>query len=308
MERFDDLRILVEVVDRGSLSVAAGRLGLTPSAVSRRISQMEQRLGARLLSRSTRRIALTDAGASFCDRARAILAALDDAERSVGEMGQEPRGSLRISAPVLFGQMHLAPVLPGFALRYPRVTLDVSLDDRSATTADAGFDVAVRTGRLPDSTLIARRLAPFRTCVVASPGYLERRAAPLAPSDLTQHDCLASTVGGTRQDWEFAIGTTIEPLRITAAVQADDYSVLKTLALAGSGLARLPGFVVAAEIRARMLIPVLIDYEVTTDSVYLLYPPARQLAPKIRAFVDHLLTTIGRPAYWGATALPAVPP
>ncbi|MDR3518992.1 MAG: LysR family transcriptional regulator [Azospirillaceae bacterium] len=303
MERFDDLAIFVEVVDRGSLSLAADRLGLTPSAVSRRISQLEQRLGARLLSRSTRRVALTDAGATFCLRARAILTALDEAERSVSEIGQEPRGLLRISTPVLFGQMHLAPALPGFAARFPQVALDLNLDDRGATSTDAGFDVALRTGRLTDSTLIARRLAPLRSCVLASPGYLARKGTPLAPSDLSQHDCLAFASAGVRQDWDFTVGTTVEAIRIAAAIQGDDHAVLKILALADCGLARLPGFVAAAEIRAGALIPVLTEYEVTTDSVYLLYPPARQLAPKIRVFIDHLLATIGQAAYWDAAAL-----
>ncbi len=303
MDRFDDLVVFVEVVDVGSLSLAGERLGMSPSAVSRRISQLEDRLGAQLLTRTTRRLSLTNVGASFCHRARAVLAALDEAERSVGEMGQEPRGLLRIASPALFGQLHLAPLLPPFLARYPKVQVEVCLLDRVAPAAEANFDALLRVGRLADSMMIARRLAPLRHAVLASPGYLERRGRPMALSDLARHECLAATRDGVRLDWEFAVGCITESVKVGGPLQADDPAVLKAAALAGCGLVRLPTYLVGPEVRDGRLVPVLDDFAVRDTSVHVTYPAARHLAPTVRAFVDHLVAEIGRPAFWAESGL-----
>lgn len=298
MDRLDDLLVFVEVVDGGNLSAAAERLGLSPSAISRRLSDLEARLGARLLNRTTRRVALTNVGASFCHRARAILAALDEAERAVTEMNETPKGSLRLSLPVMFGQMHVAPLLPDFLRRYPQVTLEVGLTNRMVGLIEDGVDVAIRIGRLSDSTLVARRLAPIRRAVLASPAYLDANGIPRTPADLAQHNCLVYLSGGSRQDWTFAEGTPQETARVSGALLSDSYDVLRQAALAGVGLVWLSTFVVASELKSGALVPVLTDYETPDLGVFALYPATRHLSPKVRAFIDHLLETIGQTDYW----------
>lgn len=291
MDRLDDLTVLVEVVDCGSLSAAAERLGLSPSAVSRRLDQMENRLGTRLLARTTRRIALTDAGATFCLRARAILAALDEAEQSLTEMNEQPRGVLRVSMPVMFGQMRVAPLLASYQRRHPGVTVEASLSDRMVRLVDDGFDLAIRTGRLADSSLIARRLTPMRRRLVASPDYLERRGIPLSPGDLSRHDCLTQGSGsGARAEWEFMVEGRRDTLRPTGVFQADNLWVLRHAALGGLGLARLADFIVADDLAAGRLVPLLSDHEVTDEAIHAVYPATRHVSPKIRTFIEHLLS------------------
>lgn len=299
MDRLDDLTVLVEVVDSGSLSAAAERLGLSASAISRRLSQMESRLGTRLVARTTRRIALTDAGAAFCLRARAILAALDEAEQSLSEMNEEPRGTLRLNMPVMFGQMHVAPLIPTYLRRYPGVSVEASLSDRTVRLVDEGQDLAIRIGRLADSSLIARRLRPLRRHVVASPDYLERNGIPQSPGELARHDCLTFLSGGIRQDWEFAVDGRRETVRPTGSVQADSLAVLRHAAVGGVGLARLADFIVADDVRAGRLTPVLTAHEVTDEAIYAVYPPTRHVSPKVRTFIDHLLTGLGEAAGGG---------
>ncbi|CAO3437236.1 LysR family transcriptional regulator [Azospirillum endophyticum] len=294
MDRLDDLTVLVEVVDSGSLSAAAERLGLSASAISRRIAQMENRLGTRLLARTTRRIALTDAGATFCLRARAILAALDEAEQSLTEMGEEPRGTLRVTMPVMFGQMLVAPLLPSYLRRYPGVTLEASLSDRMQRLVDEGFDLAIRAGRLADSTLIARRLRPLRRHVVASPDYLGRRGVPRSPADLAHHECLTLLSGSGRTEWEFLNGDRRETLRPAGSFQADSLWLLRHAAVGGLGLARLADFIVEEDIRAGRLVPVLSELEVTDEAIHAVYPATRHVSSKVRSFIEHLLAELGR--------------
>lgn len=302
MDRLDDLTVLVEVVDSGSLSAASERLGLSASAVSRRLAQMESRLGTRLLARTTRRIALTDAGAAFCLRARAILAALDEAEQSLSEMNEEPRGTLRLSMPVMFGQMHVAPLIASYVRRYPGVSVEASLSDRTARLVDEGLDLAIRIGRLADSSLIARRLHSLRRHVVASPEYLERHGVPRTPADLARHDCLVFLSGGVRQDWEFVLDGRREAVRPSGSIQTDSLAVLRHTALGGVGLARLADFIVEDDLRSGRLIAVLDGCEVVDEAIYVVYPPTRHVSPKVRTFIDHLLGALGE-----ATAVGSAP-
>lgn len=303
MDRFDDLVVFIEVVDSGSLTAAGEHLGLSPSAVSRRISQFEERLGTSLFSRTTRRIALTEVGAAFCHRARTILAALDEAERSVGELGDEPRGTLRVMAPVHFGQKHVSLALPAFLARYPKVALDVQFHARPVTSSENAFDVAIRADRLTESTLIARRLAPLRFCLLGSPDYLEKRGTPRVPSDLDRHECLYRTLGGTRVPWEFSIGGATATVGTAGSFQSDDLDVLRSMALSGLGLVQVPAFIAAEEIGAGRLVPVLDEFASRDHALHIVYPPARHLAPKVRAFVDYLVETMGKPAYWDSAML-----
>jgi len=298
LDRLDDLLVLVEVVDSGSLTTAGQRLGLSPSAISRRLADLETRLGARLINRTTRRIALTEIGASFCHRARAILAALNEAELAVGEMNQSPQGLLRLSLPVMFGQLHVTPLLPGFLKRHPQVSVEVGLTDRPVRLIEDGVDIAVRIGRLADSSLIARRLAPVRQAVLAAPAYLAAHGTPECPADLVRHSCLAHITDGTRQDWQFMVEGREETIRVSGCLQSDSMEVLRQAAVSGAGLIRLPTFVTAAELKSGALLPVLNRFEARDTSVFALYPATRHLTPKVRTFVDYLSTVITQPAYW----------
>lgn len=293
MDRLDDLTVLVEVVDSGSLSAAAERLGLSASAISRRLDQMENRLGTRLLARTTRRLALTDAGATFCLRARAILAALDEAEQALTELSEEPRGTLRVTMPAMFGQMRIAPLLPAYLRRYPHVALEVSLSDRTVRLVDEGFDLAIRAGRLAESSLIARRLRTIRRQVVASPDYLRRRGHPQSLADLARHDCLTLLSGGGRQEWEFMVEGRREILRPSGSFQADSLELLRHVAVGGVGLARLADFIIEEDIRAGRLVAVLIPFEVTDEAIHAVYPATRHVSPKVRSFIEHLRASLG---------------
>ncbi len=298
MDRFDDLQVLVEVVDSGSMTVAGQHLGLSSSAISRRLADLETRLGARLINRTTRHIALTEVGAVFCHRARAILAALDDAEQAVNEVNQSPQGLLRLSLPVMFGQVHVAPLLPGFSVRHPKISFEVGLTDRQVKLIEDGVDVAVRIGRLADSSLIARRLAPVRHAVLAAPAYLAAHGTPESPADLARHACLSHITDGARQDWLFMVEGHEESIGVAGCLQSESMEVLRQAAVAGVGLVRLPTFVAAAELKSGALVPVLARFELRDASVFALYPATRHLTPKVRAFVDYLTAAIAHPTYW----------
>ena len=304
MSRLDALTLFVEVIDRGGFSAAGRALGLSPSAVSKQIAMMEERLGARLMHRTTRRMTLTEVGRAFYDRSRAILAALDEAERSVTDMAARPRGLLRVSAPVHFGQFHLSPVLTTFLDRHPDVSLDIDLTDRYVDLVGEGLDVAVRIGAMRDSSLISRRLAPNRRVVAASPAYLSRHGVPATPDDLADHNCLTFTTHSHHVDWRFETnGEKPRSVRVTGTLRTNDLTVLRNAAIGGLGIVRISSFFTWTALRSGDLVPLLTDYETQENEVRAVYPAARHLSPTVRAFVDHLVATIGQPAYWAEVGL-----
>jgi DNA-binding transcriptional LysR family regulator len=302
-DRLSGLAVFAQVVDSGGFSAAARTLGLTPSAVSKQIGLLEDRLGARLLHRTTRRVALTEVGAAFYERARGVLTALDEAERSVTDLNAVPRGTLRLSIPVHFGQFHIAPILPGFMAQYPEVTLDLDMSDRYVDLIGESIDVAVRIGGLQDSSLIVRRLAPNRRIVCASPAYLAAHGTPAAPADLAEHNCLTFHQHGPAVEWRFGEGERRQTVRVSGTLQANNIEALRAAAVAGVGIIRMSAYVLAGELAEGRLVPVLADFEARDAEVYALYPAARHLSPKVRAFVDYLADRIGRPAYWQAMGM-----
>ncbi len=296
--RFDVLLAFVKVTETGSFSEAARRLGLSKSMVSRQVSALEADLGVRLLHRTTRSLSPTEAGRAYLERCQRILADLDEANLLVSRLQATPRGRLRVSAPLSFGIGHLATALPGFLERYPEIELDMGMTDRYVDLVEEGWDVAVRVGKLADSSLIARRLAPIRTVLSASPSYLERKGVPLKPQDLEHHDCL--THGAVApSEWRF-IASDRRPLHVEVRgrFSADNGDVLRVMALAGLGIVRLPTFFVGEDIRAGRLVPVLEPFVPLDASLNAVYPHGRHLSPKVRAFVDYLAEVFGPEPYW----------
>jgi DNA-binding transcriptional LysR family regulator len=288
MDQLAALRALRRVVELGSFTAAGAALGVSHTIVSRQVRQLESRLGAQLLNRTTRRFALTDAGRDYYEACRHILDALDDADRAVGHHQATPSGTLRINAPMAFGTLELAQWLPRFLTRHPRITVDLVCNDRIVDLIGEGFDVALRLTRdLPDSTLVARRLATSPIMAVASPDYLRRHGELLVPDDLAHHNCLCYTLAERPFDWTFELPDgTRQTVHVSGSLQANTGVALRAAALSGLGIAASAEFIVRADLRSGDLVPVLADYPIRPRELYALYPQSRHLAPTVRAFID----------------------
>lgn len=290
--RAGEMGIFVIAAESGGFSAAARKLGMTPSAVSKLVGRIEDRLGTPLFQRSTRGLQLTPEGELYLDRARNILSDIDETERMVG-LGADtaPRGRLRVSASVAFGERILLPLVPQFVARYPLVELDLTLTDIVIDLVDQRTDVAIRVGNLRDSSLMARKLFENRRVIVASPAYLERHGLPTEPQDLMHHDCLRFNFRRSQDEWPFrdpASGRQYS-LAISGSVSGNSGVVLRQLALDGVGLARLGRYHVADDIATGRLTPVLEDFNAgEIEEVHALFLGHQHLAARVRAFVDFL--------------------
>ncbi len=300
MDRFLQLAALVRTVDRGSQAAAARELGVTAAMVGRYIQALEDRLGTRLLNRTTARQSLTEAGAAFYARAQSILEQMEDAETSAADRQAEPSGTLRVNAPMSFGTRHLAAAVAEFGRGNPRLRVELVLNDRVVDLVEEGYDVAVRIGRLADSGLIARRLSPCRVVACASPGYLERRGSPAAPADLLGHDCLVYSYASYGAVWRFGGENGEQEVRVSGSLVANNGDVLMEAALAGQGIVVQPTFIVGEALRTGRLLPVLPGWLVEDYAIYAVYPSARHLSPKVRRFVDFLAARFRDPPPWDA--------
>ena len=298
MDRLSTLQSFITVAELGSFSDAARRLGLSKSLVSRHVSGLEGELGVLLLSRTTRRLSLTEAGRAYAERCQRILADLKEADQAVGNLQTVPQGRLKVTAPMSFGTLHLAPALPGFIEKYPGIQLDLSLSDRLVDLVEEGFDLAVRVGRLTESSLIAKKICPMHRLVCASPGYLKAHGAPQVPTDLSLHKCLSHSELAA-QEWRF-VDAQNRPLNIAVQgpVRTNNGEAMCHLALAGVGIVYLPTFFVGPDIRAKRLIPVLERFISQDSALYAVYPHARHLSPKVRAFLDFLAKTFPSSPKW----------
>lgn len=289
------------VVECGGFSAAASRLGVSKSAVSKQVSRLEERLGARLLNRTTRRLALTEAGKAVHQHAMRILAEAEEAELAVSQLHASPRGLLRVSCPMSFGIRHLAPVLGPFLQRYPELTLEAAYDDRLVDLVAEGFDMAVRIARLADSSLIARKLAPCRRVAVASPDYVARKGMPMHPADLSDHDILLYTLQRSANTWSLihTDGSRAE-VTLSGRLRVNNGDALRTAAVAGLGVIISPTFIVGKDLADGRLVRVMPEWEADPIHVYAVYPPGRHLSVKVRAFVDFLADAFGPDPYWDA--------
>lgn len=288
MDQLTALRALRRVVELGSFTAAGNALGVSHSIVSRQVRQLENQLGVQLLNRTTRRFALTAAGHDYYLASRDILDALDAADRAVASHQLQPAGVLRINAPMAYGALELAGWLPRFAERYPQLQLDLVCNDRMVDLIDEGFDVALRISHaLPDSTLVARKLATSAMAAVAAPSYLARHGAPRTPQDLTHHDCLRYTLAEKPDLWTFqdADGAS-HAVAVRGSLQANTGIALRAAAIGGMGIAATAAFIVRDALRDGALAPVLPGYRLAPRALYALYPKSRHLSPKVRCFID----------------------
>ncbi|QWT21633.1 LysR family transcriptional regulator [Bacillus sp. NP157] len=293
MDRLEAMRVLVEAVDRGSLSEAARRLGMPLPTVSRKVSELEEALGARLLVRSPRKLTLTDAGETYLAAARRILEDVDCAERMAAGEYAAPRGELVVTAPIVLGKMHLLPAVTAFLAAYPDIRIRLMLVDRWVNLVDEQVDVAIRVGALPDSALVARHLANTRLVSCASPDYLERRGTPTHPSELAQHECINFDGIMSPRQWVFAenrrdlVVPLVPRLTVTTAEAAIE------AATAGMGITRVVAYQIVARMQAGTLVTVLDAYEPAPLPVHLLFPSSGRLPVKVRTFIDFVMPHLG---------------
>ncbi|MFN3584358.1 LysR family transcriptional regulator [Phenylobacterium sp.] len=303
MDRLDELGAFVAVADARSFTQGARKLGVSSAQVSKLVARLENRLGARLLNRTTRDVSLTDTGQAYLERARELLQGFEALETSVRDQ-TGPSGLLKVSAPVSFGRNQLTPALLDFASGCNAVSLDVVFSDRMVNLVEEGFDVAVRIGHLSDSSLVARRLAAVRMVTCASPGYLARAGTPTSLEDLTRHEAVLDTNVRDPTIWRFGPQSEPREVRVHGRLRFSGAEACAAAAVAGFGLTRTPAFAVADDLRAGRLVPVLCNHEPELVHVHAVYPHARHLAAKVRAFVDFLAARYaGEPEWhqgWGS--------
>lgn len=279
--------LFVHVVDAGSFRGAARALGVPKSSVSRKVSALEEKLGARLLQRTTRRLGLTDIGRTYYQHASTAVAALAEAESAVAEQERAPRGLLRVSTSVNVGLNFLPPIVNEYLDRYPDVEVSLDLSDRMVDLVQERFDLAIRAGPLPDSTLVAHRLGSAPMRVYGSPAYLARRGRPTKPDDLGTHECLAFGAA-TSMSWTFGVGRGVREIKVKGRLATNNLAILQEAAIAGLGLARLPETLAHAAVEAGALESVLDHFEPPHALLHAVYPSARFVPPKVRAFVEVL--------------------
>lgn len=306
MSELDDIRGFVAVVETGGFSSAARRLGVSKSIVSRRIARLEEELGTRLLSRTTRGVSPTEAGLEFKARGERILADLAEARDAVARHGARIVGRLRLSLPLSFGIRHVAPLLADLAARHPGLEIDAAYSDRRVDLIAERFDAAIRIGSLPDSSLIARRIAPITTAIVASPAYLDRHGRPQRPEDLAGHECIIYTGRSDNGAWRFRSGRRWVSVRPEGRVRADSGDAVLATALAGLGIAGLPTFLAAGAIERGELEPLLRDYHLPEAAIYVVRPPGAQVPGKVRVLIDMMVERFGGVPYWDACQMHAL--
>lgn len=286
MDRLHEIEVFIAVADAGSFAKAGARLRLSPPAVTRAISALEDRLGARVFNRTTRSLTITDVGQRFLESARRVLTDLDSAEKeAVGETGV-PQGHLTVTASVTFGRSALAPIVCSFLAQHPRVSISVLLLDRMANLVEEGIDLAVRIGPLPDSSLVAKRVGTVRRVLVASPGYLARRGTPLSPADLRLHSMIAFTGLMPNREWRFLDGRTGNSVSFMPRLEINDAVAAIAAAEMGDGITIALSYMIANHVREGRLVTLLDNLTPPPVPVHLVYPQNRLIAPKLRAFVD----------------------
>ena len=299
MDSLTDIAVFVQVVQSGSFTAAAKRLSLSKSVVSKYVTRLEKRLGARLLNRTTRRLSVTEAGQALYERSRRGLLEIEEAEAEVSRLQGEPRGTLRVNTPMSFGVLHIAPAIPEFLRQYPDLSVDMHLDDRRVDAVEEGFDVSVRISDLPDSTLIARRVGPCRHAIVASPEYLKRHGTPRTPKELRDHNIITYQYQESALEWHFQkAGETPISVPVSGSIQMNNSLALREAVLNGAGITRTPTFVVGRDLQDGILQAVLPNYDTLEVSIYVVFPQRHLLAPKVRAFVDFMIEHISDEPYW----------
>jgi DNA-binding transcriptional LysR family regulator len=292
MDKLAAIDTFVRIVDKGSLTAAAAALDTSLPSVVRTLAALERELGVRLLNRTTRRIHLTDEGARYLERCRTILSAVREAEADFASGRVEPQGRLAVTAPVLFGRRHVAPIVSGFLRRHPKVSAELLFVDRVVNLVEEGVDVAVRIARLPDSSLVAIPVGKVRRVVCASPDYLRRRGTPRSPQDLRAHDCIRHTGNAARSDWQFRVGRRSVAVPVNAVLSCSDIDSSLDACVGGHGLGMFLSYQTAACRKERKLSYVLEEFETEPVPVQVVYAQSRLVTGTVRAFVDECVNRL----------------
>ena len=301
MDRLAAIQIFAQVVEAGSFAKAADRLGLSTSAASRQVADLESHLQTRLLNRTTRRVSLTESGQQFYERAVQLMTDLAEAEQEASSAAVVPRGTIRLTTSVNFGVRHVAPAIAEFLERYPDVRFDVSLSDRVVDLVEEGLDLAIRIGAPVADNLVARKLGETRMVPCASPGYLAKHAAPKTPEDLAHHNCFTYEYVSPRHVWRFRDRSGAErAVRVAGRLHSNNGDLLAEVAARGTGIVFEPAFIVGPEVRAGRLVPLLQDFVPPPVPIYALYPSRKHLSAKVRRFVEFLLERFAQAQDWSA--------
>jgi len=301
MEGFGAIPVFVAVVENGGFSAAARTLGISKSAVSKRINQLEAHLGVRLLHRTTRKLSLTEAGERYFEHAAQALTAAGQAEDAVTELQGEPQGNLKISSPMSFGRLHVAPLIPKLLQRHPKLQIDLVMDDRKVDLVAGGFDVAIRAGNLPASTLIARKLAPLRQVLCASPDYIDRYGRPGTPAELSSHNCVLYSYSSDAYEWTLIGESGPETVTVSGSYHVNNSEALLEALREGVGIGRLPTFVAGPDLKTGRLVKLFESYCIPEFTIYAVFPERQYLPAKVRAFLDFAIEYIGGDQpYWDA--------
>jgi DNA-binding transcriptional LysR family regulator len=298
MQDLERMAIFARVVEDKSFSAAARSLNLSKSLVSKQVTQLEKSLGVRLLNRTTRALSVTDAGAVLYEHCSRIVEELEEARLAVGRLQAEPRGLLRISAPVAFGRLHVATALPQFLAAYPDLKIDMVTTDRFVDLAEEGYDLVIRIVDQPAPNLVARKLAPVTRRMVATPEYFARYGVPETPADLEKHNCLTYTYFNPQDPWRLRGPDGDISVRASGNLRLNDDDALAEAVLKGLGLALLPTFIIGEALQAGRLRSVLAEYIPLERHIYAVYLANRHVSAKVRAFIDYLLERFGPEPYW----------
>jgi DNA-binding transcriptional LysR family regulator len=298
VDKLAQIRAFLAVARLGSYTAAGRELGMSKAMVSKHVQKLEAALGAQLLLRSTRRVGLTEAGASYRDRMREVVEEIREAEEEIGKLGSEPRGVLRLVAPISFGSFHIARAIADYRRRHPHVSIDMTLADRLPNMVEEGLDLAIFAGTLEDSSLVARRLAEARVVVCGSPAYFEQRGRPEHPEQLREHDCLVYTARQPLEEWAFTLGGRTRRIKVTGSFRCDAGDAMRIAALQGVGVVQLPTYIVGLDIQAGRLEAVLEPFEPAKRPIYAVFHQRRLQTAKVRTFVSFLAEQYYPQPYW----------
>ena len=299
MDTFSAIPVFIAVVENGSFSKAADKLGTSKSAVSKRISQLENTLGVKLLHRTTRRLSLTEAGEHYFHHVHKAMTAATEGVDAVTQLQGKPKGTLKISTPMSFGRLHLAPLVTDFLTHYPDITLNMTMDDKKVDLVEQGFDVAIRAGEMKDSTLIARSLASCRSVICASPEYLRKHGTPTTPDALMNHNCIRFSYDYNGNEWVFHRDGKQQKIKVDGNYQVNNSEALQAAALDGLGIAKIPTFVIGKDIMNGRLVPLFESYPLPIQTFYAVFPERRHLPAKVRVFLDFIIEKLeSDQPYW----------
>lgn len=300
MERLAEMMTFAKVVETKSFSGAARMLGSSKSLVSKQIGQLEHALGVRLLNRTTRSMSLTEIGSAYYEHCARIAQEIEAAAETATQLQVEPRGILKLTSPVMFAAMHLAPALQSFLQRHAKVEIELNASDRVVDLVEEGYDLALRITDNPAPTMVARKIAAVRWATCASPAYLKRHGTPVTPQELVKHNCLTyQGLPTLRGGWRYRVGAREVTVSAPGNCRVNNYEVLLQMAIKGMGIVLFPTYVVGVELQKGRLVEVLPDYLANSNmALYAMYMPHRYMQPKLRAFIDHLIEHFGPEPYW----------